>query len=442
MRLTQFSVKGFKNFRQKIGLEEMGAICVIHGENNIGKSNVLEAMQLFFQLLKVQDQDNALVLNQQMTFSDIEQLGFIASDIFNLAFPLAIELNATFNIENLELKEAGIEELLPCSKVQINQVIKPSYGTFNYQLTHFQFADGTDVTQTKGTEAQKTYAKQIAKFMAQHVLPLKAEEAHDRLILIGIDRLMSSREREARRGVVPQTLCLQLYDAKESRERGYRNRWKLFVRTLQKFNDMLGEGEFTVLFDRKTGRADLAFESSSSILTPIEMLGSGIQQAVALIARLLMSQATFVAIEEPELNLRYTLQLRLQEIFDELIKTSLGPQQIFLTSHSPAFESGEHFYAMRTTQNGPIIERRAIQGAESFTQHYAQSYAPTVDKRKAALCYVSNEGLILLPERIRKLLEIEQGGGIMLLDDENGQVELLSDEKFYDLVEPLIDEPK
>jgi AAA15 family ATPase/GTPase len=27
----------------------MGAICVIHGENNIGKSNVLEAMQLFFQ---------------------------------------------------------------------------------------------------------------------------------------------------------------------------------------------------------------------------------------------------------------------------------------------------------------------------------------------------------------------------------------------------------
>lgn len=222
-----------------------------------------------------------------------------------------------------------------------------------------------------------------------------------------------------------QTLCLQLYDAKESREIVYRNRWKLIVRTLQKFNDILGDGEFTALFDRKTGRAELGFESPSSVLTPIEMLGSGIQQAVALIARLLMSRATFVAIEEPELNLRYTLQLRLREIFHEIVKSSVGPQQIFLTSHSPAFE-----YAMRTTSNGPIIERRSIQGAEFFTQHYAITSLPTADERKAALCYVSNEGLVQLPERIRQLLDIEQGGGIMLLDDDNGQVELLTDEKY------------
>jgi hypothetical protein len=97
---------------------------------------------------------------------------------------------------------------------------------------------------------------------------------------------------------------------------------------------------------------------------------------------------------------------------------------------------------MRTLKNGPIIERRSIVGAESFTQHYAITYPPTANKRKAALCYVSNEGLVLLPERIRQLLDIEQGGGIMLLDDENGHVELLSDEKFYDLVEPIEDEPK
>ncbi|MEN8221428.1 MAG: hypothetical protein ABFS56_34835 [Pseudomonadota bacterium] len=73
---------------------------------------------------------------------------------------------------------------------------------------------------------------------------------------------------------------------------------------------------------------------------------------------------------------------------------------------------------MRT---GPIIERRSIQGAESFTQHYAITYLPTADERKAALCYVSNEGLVLLPERIRQLL-----------------VELLTDEKFYDLYHNII----
>jgi hypothetical protein len=89
------------------------------------------------------------------------------------------------------LKEAGIEELLPSSRVQINQRIKPVYGTFNYQLTQFQFAEGIDVTQTEANEEQKSYAKQLAKFMAQHVLPLKASASNNRLILIGIDRLMS-----------------------------------------------------------------------------------------------------------------------------------------------------------------------------------------------------------------------------------------------------------
>jgi len=67
----------------------------------------------------------------------------------------------------------------------------------------------------------------------------------------------------------------------------------------------------------------------------IEMLGSGIQQIVALVARLLVSHATFVAIEEPELNLRYTLQMRLWEILHEIVKAPVGPQQIKRAAESP-----------------------------------------------------------------------------------------------------------
>jgi hypothetical protein len=131
-------------------------------------------------------------------------------------------------LETKELKEAGIEELLPTSKVQITQCLKPIYGTFNYQLTQFQFASGIDIAQSGANDEQKVYVKQLAKFIVQNVLSLNAEDADNRFILIGIDRLMSSSEREAKRDVVPQTLCLQLYDAKESREIVYRNRWKLW----------------------------------------------------------------------------------------------------------------------------------------------------------------------------------------------------------------------
>jgi hypothetical protein len=132
-------------------------------------------------------------------------------------------------------------------------------------------------------------------------------------------------------------------------------------------------------FSVKGSRANLVFESPSvrtptaSIRISIDMLGSGIQQVVALIARLLISNATFVAIEEPELNLRYTLQLRLREIFHEIVKAPVGPRQIFLTSHSPAFEFGEHFYAMSAGNNGPTVKRLPIKTAHFFTEHDANA---------------------------------------------------------------------
>ena len=37
MQIKRFSVKGYKNFQNEIVLENMGNICVIHGENNVGK---------------------------------------------------------------------------------------------------------------------------------------------------------------------------------------------------------------------------------------------------------------------------------------------------------------------------------------------------------------------------------------------------------------------
>jgi len=70
---------------------------------------------------------------------------------------------------------------------------------------------------------------------------------------------------------------------------------------------------------------------------------------------LLVSDADFIAIEEPELNLRFSLQLRLRDILEEIVKAPVGPQQIFLTSHSPALKFGKHFYAMKVTDEGPII---------------------------------------------------------------------------------------
>ncbi|MEZ4431391.1 MAG: AAA family ATPase [bacterium] len=48
MFIHRFEVQGFKNFVEPVVLDELGEINVIHGDNNVGKSNLLEAMHLFF----------------------------------------------------------------------------------------------------------------------------------------------------------------------------------------------------------------------------------------------------------------------------------------------------------------------------------------------------------------------------------------------------------
>ncbi|RKZ52586.1 MAG: hypothetical protein DRQ99_32350 [Candidatus Parabeggiatoa sp. nov. 3] len=438
MHIKRFTIKGFKNFQQHISLDNIGDICVIHGENNVGKSNVLEAMQLFFQLLLLQKtrQSVPITWRQKLSFSEIEEQGFYPSELFNLEVPLPIELNVTFTIQPEELKPANIQSPLPTSEVHLTLQLKNIHTDFEYRILKYQFADGTDVTHPEITAEQKIFAVQFAHFLAQSFL-LKTKETSNRFALIRLDRRISQTEIEAVRSVIPQVLCLQLYDAKESPEPSHYKRWALFVSIMKKFNDVLGEGEFVVLFNRHTGRANLAFQTPVTRI-PINLLGSGIQQIVALIARLLMSNDCFFDIEEQELNLRYTLQLRLREIFKEIIEASVGPQQLFLTSHSPAYEFGQHFYALRKINDIPSVEQKPIKEAVLFTHHHADS--PYLVGEHAPLCYVSTDGLVKLPERICKRLNLEQGGGVVLLErKDTGHVELLTDNQFDDLFEESVE---
>jgi hypothetical protein len=132
------------------------------------------------------------------------------------------------------------------------------------------------------------------------------------------------------------------------------------------------------------------------------------------------------------------LQQRLYEVFKEIVADPAGPSQIFLTSHSPAFEHGEHFYQMRATEHGVVVEKRPVAEARMVTGMSVD----TVDISKNASCgYISTEGLIRVPERIRKDLGVEQGGGVVFLKrKDNEHVELLTNQQFANLFESPEDE--
>jgi AAA15 family ATPase/GTPase len=103
MQLKSFAVKGYKNFKQEISLEQMGSICVIHGENNVGKSNVLEAMQLFFQIVGQFLQTPHLKTKQLLEWNSTE--------IFHLECPNAITFKATLALNSTEIESLKTDTL-------------------------------------------------------------------------------------------------------------------------------------------------------------------------------------------------------------------------------------------------------------------------------------------------------------------------------------------
>jgi hypothetical protein len=467
MQLKTFRVKGFKNFRSEVVLEELGPINVIHGDNNVGKSNLVEAIGLLFLLLGEafergaryphgmrgpdggRDEDELPLLHtRSLPQARVQRLGFPASEIFHSGTPMPIEIAATLEVSHDELVKAGIEPPVAVASLFIVlELTRPvqALDALRLEVRDLRLGE-TDTDSLQADARMRDFVRQLGAYLSQD--PTDPGLIVPRYAWITVDRSLSPKVEETGyirddddnwpstgRDLIPSDLCLKLHDARASDDARSYQRWELFVSVLKRFQRVMGDGELDVVYDRREDRARLWFRGTEGRL-PAHVLGSGVQQIVGLIGRMIMSRAAILAIEEPELNLRYTVQLELREVLEHLVKDPAGPGQLFLTSHSPAFESSECFYAMRASDSGPVVERRPSTEAPQFTGHQVDTVPPS--GKRAPLCYVSSEGLVLVPEDVRQRLGVEHGGGVFFLDREDtGHVEMLSNEQFLDLLEPV-----
>lgn len=240
---------------------------------------------------------------------------------------------------------------------------------------------------------------------------------------------MPTTEATGSREPISRDLGLALYDASEAGD----PRFTRLLAALEAFRDLTGEGNWRAYYDRRADRADLRFEGATSRV-PLRLMGSGAQQIVNLVARLVMTGADILAIEEPELNLRYAAQLRLRDVLARIVGADGEPSQLLLTSHSPAFEQEPTFYAITRGPDGPMITRRPSEQARDFTTPEMQM--PPAGAR-APLSYVTSDGLVLVPEEVRTALGLEHGGGVYFVPEKDDQhYRMLTNAQFWDLFEP------
>jgi hypothetical protein len=409
MWLSSFEVQGFKNLVAPVRLDRLEPINVLHGANNVGKSNLLHAIGVLFRLLLgVQGHDWRTGRNGiQCKAEYLTQFGIALADLFNYAATHPIRLAASLAIEEEELALAGIRPRLDFKQITIAMSLESLGQLFRFRVLSFQFADGTDVTAAPPDPERDAFATSIASLVAMRGLGPRG------LPHVDVDRRMDAA-------------VDALYDASASTDRKQAMQWDRFVEVMAAFRDVLGDGRFLAVLPRGAPHADLLYETPT-MRVPLHALGSGVQQIVALFGHLLTCGAAIVTVEEPELNLRWTLQERVRDALRGLVGKEGAPSQVFLTSHSGAFETAETFYLMQRGPEGPSVERRPVSELPALLGGGVTDSSVAAPRAPA---YVSSEGTLRLPDRIRKAIGVEQGGGVSFVDKGEAVVEMMSDDTF------------
>ncbi len=419
MKIKSFRVAGYKNLVKPVALDRLDerSLIVIHGLNNVGKSNLLEALQLPFLLLGLAESLGELPFQTKAPLPPgLVAQGHSPSEWFTLGRPTPIGIDLVLTLTPEELARAALDE--KCREVAFSVSIGGFLGTINWQIVDFRFADGVDALVTLREDKAAFMANLAEGLVRLSPNLVSLDLLAKRFALLDLHRTSSGLRG---RSILTDQLALALYDAKESTDPREYLRWSAFVRVCGEFGDVLGGAEPVVTYDRHRNQATLHMQSPAGRL-PAHLLGTGVQQLLAIIGRMLVSKADVVAIEEPETSVSMGLHARVRDALQRMTETDDGLSQVFLTSHSPWFDGPEDFIAVVATDDGPAVQWRKANEVTKFTQ----SEMTPPPAKTAPLSYVTGEGYVALPLFVREHLGVEHGGGVVFNTAPEGRITMLS----------------
>lgn len=418
MRIKSLKVQGYKNLVSPVSITDLDrhAVVVIHGLNNVGKSNLLEALWLPFLLLGAGDEENApLPFGAEQPLMRLHPLTSTPQELFTLGAPTPIEVQLSLTFTDEELKSQGTPTDSNRRELELWVAAYWHASGATWRITRFCFAGGEDAA-----APFPPHRGEVAERLRREAVDFVRDVLRQQFVLTHVHRQNSEKPEAPGRGLLTDQLALDLYDAKESNDPRKYLRWEAFANVCAEFGDVLANATPVVTYDRKAGRATLYLQSDAGRL-PSHLLGTGVQQVLAIIARMLVSSADVVAVEEPETSVSLGLQGRVRDTILRLTQLPGGPTQVFLTSHSAWFSGTEYFLAVVAGEAGPTVGWRAASDAGLFTQNVASSASP-----RAPLSYVTAEGYLALPGFVRDHLGVPYGGGVVFHTGDAGLVTVMS----------------
>lgn len=342
MRLKSITIQGFANFTRALAVGPLEDVNVFYGPNNVGKSNLLNALELYFRLLGAGE--SVTRAQRQILDEPDEALRELALAAFNRKETRPIIFNAEWVVNNEDLEQYGLFPEVPCCRVLTCLELSLANRNLEIQTPRWMLGDRDVAAMDRAKEgAVIAFAQQVRRLLAD-ACPFQFEHP-----------VLPCGRAGAGSDLFPQSLRDALFDARQSIAPEARRRWSVFAELIAAFRAELGPGSWETVFDRPTGRADLVYLGEAETLT-LERMGAGVQRLAGLLGELVLAREPYVCLEEPEWRLSPALQERFVEMARRVLQAGLGPRQVFITTHNPSMAALGAAFALEPGEDGPTLE--------------------------------------------------------------------------------------
>ena len=332
MRISKIHVKNFKSLKNT-SLNGLGKMVVLVGKNGSGKSNILDALYLFFSEFNLIEPSSVgptaefdthmwhnletknpieIILSIQFDPEECEEIfPTEALNIIKKRFPESYD-QVTFCRKIVDVKTDWKTEYVKWADVVLvknNKLVAPE------EFCKSLIAPPTEITVTPPFP-ESTAAKMIGKITSSLQERIKGRF---RLARVTRDSPERSSNIIARAPVIDPETCETLRLLGQSRKHEDIKRWTDVEKTFEASSSMRLEVREGEIFARK-----------NSLCLPMHLVGGGDQETLIL-KHFLMHEGLIMAIEEPEMHLHPRVVMRFSKIMKEVSATS----QIFLVTHSP-----------------------------------------------------------------------------------------------------------
>jgi hypothetical protein len=406
LRIEQLAITNFRAFRERTVIPFGGpgaqpdAVVVLHGDNGTGKSNALDALNLFVQTA-------ALAL----LGGDKEGDAVVPWDAEHLFHPglrpivLAYQDRPHGSEGAMEVEVSFADSRLG----RIRSTCTPSGNHVRVRLERSSSAPGEGSTEdawsapTAGDERD-----QLATWLTTPRGPGSAP-----LTILDARRRAQWGASTGHRSLMVPEIAEGLFSLRTSRRPEERNLWREFVALLDRFGAFHGK---EVSMERPAGGQGPAFpdappapevvvEEPGRAVLGLDDLSSGEQQVVVLVAMSLLSRSSVLVIQEPEISLDIKNQRLLRAILDEVAARGVV-DQVILESHVPTFDGAEVVRFARRADGTSAVTRAAAAGETR------REIARKAREQGAEQRWITPDGYTQIPDNMRNELRLGDGGHV------------------------------